>query len=221
MDLAEKLKLCRKEKKLTQKELAKLSGISEISIRKYENGSRKPKYETLKKFSEILNVPMSWMMDESDSKSNYTDVRQRNNLKYYSKLDEDSKEVFNILNINIEKLKTSTDKNKFLEDLSKINPLEIKLKNYIENFSSFKKEDLISFYNEWSNYLSDTLKTFIDDEYTPLYERYSQLVLKAESQSNNYTQLIEKLFSQIEHQSQVINNQEKIIETLKGIYKNK
>lgn len=41
---------------MTQAELAQKAGISEISIRKYETGERKPKYETVLKIANALDV---------------------------------------------------------------------------------------------------------------------------------------------------------------------
>lgn len=53
----------RKEKGLSQAQLAEKAGISEISIRKYENGERNPKIETLGKIAMALNVPVSDLYD--------------------------------------------------------------------------------------------------------------------------------------------------------------
>lgn len=54
----------RKEKGLSQAELAKLAGISEISIRKYENGQRRPKIQTLEKIARALDVPLANLTDD-------------------------------------------------------------------------------------------------------------------------------------------------------------
>lgn len=51
MAIGENIRKIRKEKKLTQKELGKLCGMSEAQIGQYENGLRNPKMETLKKNS--------------------------------------------------------------------------------------------------------------------------------------------------------------------------
>ncbi len=50
------IRCVRKEKGLTQAQLAQKAGISEISIRKYESGDRKPKLETVRKIARALNV---------------------------------------------------------------------------------------------------------------------------------------------------------------------
>lgn len=56
MIIGNKIKEIRKKQGLTQKELANLTGLSEISIRKYENNNRKPKIENIKKIANALNV---------------------------------------------------------------------------------------------------------------------------------------------------------------------
>ena len=53
------LRKLRLEKGLTQAELAKKAGVSEISIRKYEDGSRNPKIQTLIKLADVLQVSLS------------------------------------------------------------------------------------------------------------------------------------------------------------------
>lgn len=52
----EKIRLFRNLKKLSQKTLADLSGMSEIAIRKYEAGDRIPKPEQLKKLEKALGL---------------------------------------------------------------------------------------------------------------------------------------------------------------------
>ncbi|MFR0073047.1 MAG: helix-turn-helix domain-containing protein [Blautia caecimuris] len=49
MNLSERIKDMRKEKGLTQKELAKKTGLSIASIQGYEQGKYKPKIEQLEK----------------------------------------------------------------------------------------------------------------------------------------------------------------------------
>lgn len=63
MPSANRIKAIREELKITQAELAKLSGLSEISIRKYEKGERNPKFETLVKIAVALNVPVNNLLE--------------------------------------------------------------------------------------------------------------------------------------------------------------
>lgn len=63
MTIGEKIRKARKSKGLTQKELAEISGLSEISIRKYENGDRHPKSDQLKKISSALDISFVLLLD--------------------------------------------------------------------------------------------------------------------------------------------------------------
>lgn len=64
MDISEKIKQARLKKKLTQKQLATLSEVAEITIRQYESGKRRPKIEQLQKIAAALNVPVSAFLDD-------------------------------------------------------------------------------------------------------------------------------------------------------------
>lgn len=57
MTVGEKIKMYRSLFNVTQKELAERSGVSEISIRKYEAGERNPKLEQIRKIAHALEWP--------------------------------------------------------------------------------------------------------------------------------------------------------------------
>ena len=56
MTVGEKIREIRKNANLTQKDLARLSGIAVITIRKYENNERNPKKEQIEKIAKALKV---------------------------------------------------------------------------------------------------------------------------------------------------------------------
>lgn len=56
MDISEKIKKLRKDKGLSQKELAKKAGLSIASIQGYEQGKYKPKKEATQKLARALGV---------------------------------------------------------------------------------------------------------------------------------------------------------------------
>lgn len=62
-DIAIKLVEARKNKKLTQKELAELTGISELKIVKFENVQSRVKLDDLEKISKALDVTVNWLID--------------------------------------------------------------------------------------------------------------------------------------------------------------
>ena len=56
MTTGELIKYFRNKRKMTQKALGALCGIADANIRKYENGRQFPKWETLEKIAEALQV---------------------------------------------------------------------------------------------------------------------------------------------------------------------
>ena len=63
---ADRLKLLRKEKHLTQKDISIRSGIAEPTITKYETGKLNPKFETVQKLANALGVSVSALYGVSD-----------------------------------------------------------------------------------------------------------------------------------------------------------
>ena len=76
--IGENIKSIRKEKKITQKELAEKCNLATITIRQYENGKREPKYETLSKIANALNVSI---LDLTLSKSKEPKYITLNNIQ--------------------------------------------------------------------------------------------------------------------------------------------
>lgn len=58
MSVGSRIKKIRKERGLTQSELAELVGVKTVTIRKYESDEREPNLETLKKICASLNATM-------------------------------------------------------------------------------------------------------------------------------------------------------------------
>ena len=65
LTIGEQIKSCRKSKKITQKELANLSNLSEISIRKYEAGDRHPKIEQIHKIFNAMGTTYNDTFNQS------------------------------------------------------------------------------------------------------------------------------------------------------------
>lgn len=64
MPLGEKLRELRKSRELTQKKLSSMSGVAEITIRKYENGDRNAGIKQIQKIAESLNVSVNSLLDD-------------------------------------------------------------------------------------------------------------------------------------------------------------
>lgn len=56
----------RKNRKLTQKELAVIIGIARTTYSGYENESREPDYETLQKIASFFNVSIDFLLGRVD-----------------------------------------------------------------------------------------------------------------------------------------------------------
>lgn len=65
-DLGDSIKKNRIEKGVTRKELAQKIGVSEVTITRYENGTREPKRETLNNIAKALDVDVFKLMGFDD-----------------------------------------------------------------------------------------------------------------------------------------------------------
>ena len=61
-----KIKAARKAKKLTQEELGRKIGVSFQMIAQWENGHRNPKYETLLKIADALEMPITFFASTAE-----------------------------------------------------------------------------------------------------------------------------------------------------------
>lgn len=66
MNTCEKIAFVRKKKNLTQKELGNKLGVTQQTVAQYENGTRMPKLETLKKIASALDVPVGDILGLDD-----------------------------------------------------------------------------------------------------------------------------------------------------------
>lgn len=64
MYIGENLKRIRKERGMTQEQLAERAGLVVMSIRRYENENANSRYEALKKISQALNISVKELIGE-------------------------------------------------------------------------------------------------------------------------------------------------------------
>jgi len=70
MTVGEKIRFKRKEKKLTQKALGELCGMSGELVSQYESGTKQPKIVTLKKIALALDIKTNYFLDmDSDEET--------------------------------------------------------------------------------------------------------------------------------------------------------
>lgn len=89
MTFGQKMSFCRKEKKLSQAELGKLSGINGDIIGKYERDEMKPSIETAKKLADALAVSLDYLVGDGDLK--VVDKKTMQRLEDIEKLPQEDK----------------------------------------------------------------------------------------------------------------------------------
>lgn len=65
-DIGRLIAILRKEKKISQDELAKMLNCTKQTVSNYERGIRRPDYEMLEAIADSLNVPMAFFLSEEE-----------------------------------------------------------------------------------------------------------------------------------------------------------
>lgn len=73
MDFAGRLRALRKEKNMTQEELAKLINTTKANISKYETGRVEPNIETIRFFADFFDVSVDYLLGDTNLR-NYPDT---------------------------------------------------------------------------------------------------------------------------------------------------
>ncbi|MCP3942982.1 MAG: helix-turn-helix transcriptional regulator [Chloroflexi bacterium] len=81
MELSEKIKHLRKERGVTQKELAERAGLNSKLISKYETGRLNPKLENITKIAEALDISTDYFFESGG----VPDSERISDLKLYRK----------------------------------------------------------------------------------------------------------------------------------------
>ena len=69
MNMGEKLRSLRIEKKLTQKQVADRLGLAISAVSSYESGSRYPSYDALIKLARIFHVSTDYLLGLTDKRN--------------------------------------------------------------------------------------------------------------------------------------------------------
>ena len=67
--LANRLRQCRKESQLTQREVATYADITEKAYQNYELATREPKLEILSRIANVYHVSIDYLVGRTDNKS--------------------------------------------------------------------------------------------------------------------------------------------------------
>jgi transcriptional regulator with XRE-family HTH domain len=110
----ELIKVARKNKKLTQKQLGELCEMSEAMIRQYELGLRKPKIDNLIKIADALNVSYDELMPIKsyfiDSETAFKNAIRKISQSEFDAMDKKTKEmVENLMQLSLLDYKSFAD----------------------------------------------------------------------------------------------------------------
>ncbi|MED1602646.1 helix-turn-helix transcriptional regulator [Alkalihalophilus marmarensis] len=78
MEFKDRLKYCRKERKVTQEKLAEKLGIKRPTYAKYETGENQPDIAMLNKLADFFDVSTDYLLGR-------TDIRDTSNISYAAK----------------------------------------------------------------------------------------------------------------------------------------
>jgi len=173
MDIGERIKSIRQNKKMSREDLATKLGVSKFTIAKYEQGQRWPNIKILKEIATALEVPFSELAGEKShlketdkafsAAANDENITEEEMIKKLMDTDFGVEILMEVLD---------EEKKEFIKRLKKESP---QIDNYINNFKDFKKDDLINIYNSMSNYYLSVIETFIGKDYRMLSEKYYKI----------------------------------------------
>lgn len=118
MNLGEKIKKYREEKKMTQVEVAEVLGVKPATISKYEAGTLEPNIESLKKIAELFGVSVDELLKEDEfdvSKINVLEVlREQKEMKLKGNLYHNTQIIFAYNTNHIEGSKLTEDQTRYI-----------------------------------------------------------------------------------------------------------
>lgn len=158
MNVGDRIKFYRKEKKLNQTELANKSGISRNALSNYELNKRKPTIEVLKKIANALEINISYLVEDdiinkiidelkidSSSDSVISLLEER-----FSKIgDYDRQFVINFYEKLLDIFKPARNQNNFINTIDDKHSIKIEFDENISNtlanavFKKFLEKDLL------------------------------------------------------------------------------
>lgn len=144
MNIGEKIKKLRIEKKLKQSELAEKSGLSRVAIGNYERGDRAPNIEILNKIAVALGTSTAELLI---SERNLTNV-----LFLFSSISDNRDNIYKIANIDADSFRDHIFKGEELPEDTLIKLIDAIFQNqdYEAKFLRFYREnyDLLRKYNK-------------------------------------------------------------------------
>ena len=97
MTWKEKIKNLMDEKNINQKELSKLSGITESSVCRYLKGDRTPRIDVVVNFAKVLNVEVDYLLEDGKIYNPYESVKNAISRHAHSLTEDEQKRLANLL----------------------------------------------------------------------------------------------------------------------------
>lgn len=123
MTIGERIKTCRNESNLTQKQLSELTGIAEITIRQYEAGKYAPKMMNLEKIAVALHISPAVLMGVTEDSALFKVVQHIPSATFESKDGKTDVNLFSTKELHNYFCLNSKGKAKalsYIEDLAKL-----------------------------------------------------------------------------------------------------
>ncbi len=171
MTIGEKIHFYRKSNKLTQKQLAELSGVSEISIRKYEAGDRFPKLAQLQKIASVLPIGGDELLEVTVQPAKLDTIgdamkllyllKERLGMRYTYALDADGNIDIHTIQIRLENDAINTNLARIITEESMVSQLKQELAGTDDELS---QTQLLA-----DQFLLDVTKAELTSDQTSLY----------------------------------------------------
>lgn len=87
VDIHERIRRLRQERKWTQEELADKLGIQQKQISAYERGANNPSTDVLMKLASVFDVSLDYLAFDIDGQSAKVQVKDRELLRYFETID--------------------------------------------------------------------------------------------------------------------------------------
>lgn len=78
MDIGQKIRALRQDRKLTQQELAKLVGVTDKAVSTWENGTKTPRMGVIEKLADYFGVSKAYLVDDNVTSSTLVPVDFQN-----------------------------------------------------------------------------------------------------------------------------------------------
>lgn len=152
MGFKDNLKSIRKNKKLTQKELADKIGKKPLTISRYENGEIYPPFEVIEKIANVLDVPTEKLI--------FSETEKKIDLNFVKLFSGKAMPEFSIDEKKIKELK-------YIEKLFSKTEKDLKILLEIQNLKDELKDTIIKIntvlgVNEEENVINDRVKKIIE-----------------------------------------------------------